>query len=64
MEKFIGVNFKVLYEQNFNGNDDLYEGYTPNYIKVVSKSESQIDEKILDTKIIEAKDEYSIGNIM
>ncbi|MBM7870222.1 threonylcarbamoyladenosine tRNA methylthiotransferase MtaB [Clostridium pascui] len=64
MEKFIGVNFKVLYEQKFNGNDDLYEGYTPNYIKVISKSEVQIDEKILDTKIIEVKDEYIIGNIM
>ena len=36
MNKFIGKSMNVLYEQKHNGLEDVYEGYTANYIKVSS----------------------------
>ena len=63
MSKFIGVNFTVLYEEK-SKYDDSYEGYTPNYIKVVSKSQKVIDGDILNTTIIEVEGEHCLGKLI
>lgn len=64
IEKFIGFDMKVLYEQRVSKAEDMYEGYADNYIKVISrlKSEDEIG-KILSTKLIKASDEFAYGSI-
>lgn len=57
--RFIGEEFKVLFEQNIG--DNKYEGLTPNYIRVVVESDEDIQGKILNTKISDVKDEYVEG---
>lgn len=64
ISKFIGRDMKVLFETHFENNDELFEGYTANYIKVVVKSHKDISSVILNIKITEAKAEYLIGEII
>ncbi|MEL7596605.1 MAG: tRNA (N(6)-L-threonylcarbamoyladenosine(37)-C(2))-methylthiotransferase MtaB, partial [Clostridiaceae bacterium] len=49
MGRYIGRKMKVLYEQKTSEGIDMYEGYTPNYIKVLSKAEENVKEKIINT---------------
>lgn len=63
IKKFIGSKMDVLYEDRFKETTNFYEGYSPNYVKVVSKSNEDICSKILDTDLIEIKEEYLIGEI-
>lgn len=63
MTNFIGKKMYVLYEQKHNGLSNIYEGYTPNYIKVVSQSNENIQDNILKTELTEINDEYIKGNI-
>ena len=44
--------------------DSLYEGYTENYIRVTAESQTNIKNKILDTKILSAKKERAHGEIL
>lgn len=62
IEGFIGKVMQVLYEQEISEN--LYEGYTENYIRVTAKSETNIKNKILDTKILSAEKERAHGEIL
>lgn len=64
MSKFIGKTMSVLYEQKHNGLEDVYEGYTANYIKVVANSNEEIQEQIINTKFIEIKGEQIQGDII
>ncbi|WP_234121431.1 tRNA (N(6)-L-threonylcarbamoyladenosine(37)-C(2))-methylthiotransferase MtaB [Clostridium hydrogenum] len=64
ISKFIGCKMDVLFETNFENNDDLYEGYTANYVKVVANSNENISGNILTVKIEEAKEDYLYGHIM
>ncbi|EDS76409.1 tRNA (N(6)-L-threonylcarbamoyladenosine(37)-C(2))-methylthiotransferase MtaB [Clostridium massiliodielmoense] len=64
IDKFIGENMEVLYEQQCNNKEGYYEGYTPNYIKVISESKEDFSGKIVNTKLIETKEEYAIGKII
>ena len=64
IDKFIGEDMEVLYEQQCNNKEGYYEGYTPNYIKVISESKEDLSGKIVNTKLIETKDEYAVGKIM
>ena len=57
----IGRIEKVLFETENNG---LYEGYTENYTSVRAKSEDNISGQILSVKLIEAKDDYCVGEIV
>ncbi|WP_392486599.1 tRNA (N(6)-L-threonylcarbamoyladenosine(37)-C(2))-methylthiotransferase MtaB [Haloimpatiens sp. FM7315] len=63
IEKFLGKEMKVLFEAVVHGEEDVYEGYTENYIKVFAKSKEDIRDKILNTTIIAAKDEHALGEI-
>jgi threonylcarbamoyladenosine tRNA methylthiotransferase MtaB len=65
MGKFIGRDMKVLYEQRSTLEDDSYEGYTPNYIKIVAKSSQSIkDGSIWDTKLTGIGNEYIYGELV
>jgi threonylcarbamoyladenosine tRNA methylthiotransferase MtaB len=64
MNKFIGMTMEVLYEQKLQDSQDKYEGYTPNYIKVVSESRENIEGEILKTKLEKSGKDYVIGNII
>lgn len=61
MEKFINKNMEVLYEQRYNDIDDSFEGYTSNYIKVVTKSKENLNGKIINTKLLKVGDGYILG---
>ncbi|MDF2502848.1 MULTISPECIES: tRNA (N(6)-L-threonylcarbamoyladenosine(37)-C(2))-methylthiotransferase MtaB [Clostridium] len=63
MSKFIGTKTEVLYEDTFKENNNLYEGYTPNYIKVVSRSNNNICSRIENTRLIEIEEQYLTGEI-
>jgi threonylcarbamoyladenosine tRNA methylthiotransferase MtaB len=60
--KFIDKELPVLFEQKVDENH--YEGLTPNYIRVVAKSDCDIEGKILNVKITKAKDEHIEGNLV
>ncbi|MFD3157588.1 tRNA (N(6)-L-threonylcarbamoyladenosine(37)-C(2))-methylthiotransferase MtaB [Haloimpatiens sp. FM7330] len=64
IKKFIGKNLKVLFEQNYNNNEKLYEGYTENYIKVVAECECNVKDKIITTEITGIKDGNAQGKIL
>ncbi|NSJ93218.1 tRNA (N(6)-L-threonylcarbamoyladenosine(37)-C(2))-methylthiotransferase MtaB, partial [Coprococcus sp. MSK.21.13] len=63
MEKFLGKEFQVLYEEKSNLYEDAYEGYTQNYIKVVTKSDMNLQGKIVNTIIKSVKEDYVLGKL-
>lgn len=63
MSKFVGRVMDVLYEDNFKENKTLYEGYTKNYIKIVSEAQSILTGQIADTKVKSIENGYIIGEI-
>ncbi|NMM61949.1 tRNA (N(6)-L-threonylcarbamoyladenosine(37)-C(2))-methylthiotransferase MtaB [Clostridium sp. P21] len=63
MTRFLGSYMDVLYEQKYNNSEDLYEGYTPNYIKVVSKSGEDVSGSIKKTQIVQTKNGVLEGKI-
>lgn len=64
MNKFIGRTMNVLYEQNHSELSDAYEGYTENYIKVITKHSANIIGEIRKTKLTEVKNEYMRGEVI
>lgn len=60
-KKFIGKSLEVLYEENIE--EDIYEGYTSNYIRVKTKSKKNLINKDIDTNISNIQDIYLIGKI-
>ncbi len=63
MERFIGKEMKVLYEEAISGKNNTYVGYTENYIKVITESKENLEGKIVTTKIISIEKENIIGII-
>ncbi len=64
IQKFIGEKLEVLYEGQYSNKNDLYEGYTPNYIKVISSSKIDLSGKIIETKILDAREDSASGEII
>jgi threonylcarbamoyladenosine tRNA methylthiotransferase MtaB len=64
MNKFMGRNMKVLYEQSIDRDGQKFEGYTPNYIKVISESMDNIEGEILDTVLVDTSAEHINGKIL
>lgn len=60
---FIGTNIEVLYEEKDNLDNNLFEGYTTNYIRVKSKGNSDIIGNIINTNILDSRGEYLLGVI-
>ncbi|BAH05870.1 hypothetical protein CKR_0819 [Clostridium kluyveri NBRC 12016] len=65
MNRFLGNNMDVLYEQKVSGDKIYYEGYTPNYIKVIAESAEgeNLEGKVLNTKLESVKEGYILGRI-
>ena len=63
MEKFLGREMKVLYEEAISGKENTYVGYTENYIKVITESDENLEGKIVPTKLAAVKQENMIGII-
>ena len=57
----IGNTYPVLFETQGNS---IAEGYTPNYTRVVVKSEKVLTGQILDVLITSTKDDYCIGELV
>jgi threonylcarbamoyladenosine tRNA methylthiotransferase MtaB len=64
MDKFEGELMGVLYEQSYNNQPNMYEGYTPNYIRVVSECNNNIEGKILKTKLAKPTDDFMTGKLL
>jgi threonylcarbamoyladenosine tRNA methylthiotransferase MtaB len=64
MNKFVGRNMKVLYEQSVDLEEQIFEGYTPNYIKIISESTDNLEGEILDTVLVKTSDEHINGKIL
>ncbi|MDF2884125.1 MAG: MiaB-like tRNA modifying enzyme [Clostridiaceae bacterium] len=64
MNKFLNTTQNVLFEQKIQGNEDYYEGYTPNYIKVLAKSNKNICGNTLETKLISVEEEHMKGILL
>ena len=62
IKSFEGRAMPVLYEREIEHN--IYEGYTTNYIRVLSESSENIKNKIIDTEIVSSEDEKAIGRIL
>lgn len=64
MNKFLNTNQKVLFEQKVQGNEGCYEGYTPNYMKVMVTSEKNVCGNILETRLISTEEEFVKGMLV
>ena len=60
---FIGSTFNVLFEEEGKKESNLFQGYTTNYIRVISDSRENIVGKVLPVEIKDIKDEFLIGEI-
>ncbi len=60
--KFYGKIMPVLFEREVCEN--FYEGYTSNYIRVIAESEQDIQNKILNVKILSHENETAEGLII
>lgn len=60
--KFLGKWMEVLYETKIG--EDLYEGLTDNYIKVLAISREDLRNKLINTYMEELKDDYLMGKIL
>jgi threonylcarbamoyladenosine tRNA methylthiotransferase MtaB len=64
MNRFISREMDVLYEQKSSSVENGYEGYTPNYIKVIASCKEGIEEgSILKTELYEVSNEVMYGKI-
>jgi threonylcarbamoyladenosine tRNA methylthiotransferase MtaB len=63
MNKFVNKNMRVLYEQKLSGSEDEFQGYTDNYIKVVSKASRNIEGEFHITKLIECKVDHLTSEV-
>ena len=64
-EKFLGKEMDVLFEQPVKGKEDVYEGYTRNYIKVeVHCMAANITGRIVDVRLEQAEKDYAIAEMV
>lgn len=65
IEKYINKNVKVLLEQQVKGKENIFEGYTENYIKVeVEKPENIKTGDIIECRIEKAHKDFAEGKII
>ena len=65
IEKYINKNVKVLLEQQVKGKENIFEGYTENYIKVELKKPENIKSgDIIECRIEKAHKDFAEGKII
>lgn len=63
-KKFIGRVMPVLIEQEVNDREGYYEGFTPNYIKVICKGDKNLKGRIVNIYLKEAVDDFILGEVL
>lgn len=61
-ESFVGKTVSVLFEQEEE--EQLWSGFTEQYVRVVSRSPESVDNQIHRVTIVEAKNENCIGTLL
>lgn len=61
MQHMVGETVSVLIEKK---SEDKYEGYTTNYIRTVVESSTDIDNKIIQVKVIKANNDFITGSLL
>ncbi len=51
LQKYVGRDMEVLYEQEMHGEDGYIEGLTNNYIRVMAKGDISLKGKLAETKL-------------
>ncbi|MDP4145668.1 MAG: tRNA (N(6)-L-threonylcarbamoyladenosine(37)-C(2))-methylthiotransferase MtaB [Bacillota bacterium] len=64
MNQFINRSMNVLFEQEYSSIEGFYEGYTPNYIKVISKAYQDLSGGIFEVRLSKVEEGYIIGEIL
>lgn len=65
IEKYVNKNVKVLLEQQVKGKENIFEGYTENYIKVeLEKPENIKSGDIIECRIEKAHKDFAEGKII
>lgn len=62
MKKFIGTTADVLFEKR--NKENYIEGFTPNYIRVLVKTEKNLEGKIIPVKLTDAKKDFMVAEII
>lgn len=62
MNKFLNTDAEVLFEKNIGNN--LYEGHMSNYIKVIAKSDKDIENLILNVRIKNIENNFVKADII
>jgi len=63
-KRFVDREMPVLYEQEMKDMKGIYEGLTPNYIRVLSRGNNEVVGNILPTKLTEAQKDFAAGVIL
>jgi len=61
--RYTGRVMPVLFEQEVKGMDGFIEGLTANYIRVLCKSSSALNGKMLDVRLDKAVEDYVIAEV-
>lgn len=62
--KFIGTTLNVLFEEQAKSDSEFIEGYTTNYIRVLSKGSNSLEGKILPVKLENIQGDNLIGKLL
>ncbi len=63
IKSFIGRSMKVLYEKQTDDKSLVFEGLTDNYIRVVTESHRDLKGKLIETALMEIKEDYLVGKV-
>jgi len=61
MIKLLGTRVNVLFEELVKGTTNLYAGYSPNYIRVVVESDTDLSGKILEVSLEKFEEQHIFG---
>lgn len=63
LEKYISTTMDVLFEQEIDKENNIYSGYSTNFITIYAKSERNIIDEILPVKLIKNYNTHILGDI-
>lgn len=63
MQGYLGKARTVLFEKKVADHEDLYEGYTENYMRVVAHSSENVEGKILNVHLKNIEGDFIIGEV-
>ncbi|EPR11988.1 tRNA (N(6)-L-threonylcarbamoyladenosine(37)-C(2))-methylthiotransferase MtaB [Ruminiclostridium papyrosolvens] len=64
LERYVGRDMEVLYEQEMQGEEGYIEGLTNNYIRVMAKGDISLKGKLVETKLLKVNGVLFEGKIV